>query len=144
MSGFSADSFGFGSQNSQPEQGSNPWGGALVVAAVAGAGVFAFGLCFAFLTALGGVRADSGLPKERVVFFFTANWCPACRHMEPIVYDLKGRGYNIRKVDIDSQEALADKFGVSSIPTFVLLENGYERRREVGAMDGEELAGWLD
>ena len=69
-----------------------------------------------------------------VVDFF-ATWCGPCKMMAPILEDiddeLKGKA-KFFKVDVDDNEALARKFGVMSIPTIIIFENGKEMERKVG------------
>ncbi|HTM54020.1 MAG TPA: thioredoxin family protein [Pirellulales bacterium] len=81
--------------------------------------------------------AATGAPRE--VLFFNASWCGPCRHMKPIVAQLKGQGYRLRDVDVDRNRALAQKYGVHGIPTFVFLQNGKEQHRFSGGTSIERL-----
>ena len=73
------------------------------------------------------------------VLFFNATWCPPCRHMKPIVASLKREGYRMRDLNVDSHRDLAQKYGVSAVPTFVFLENGAEVNRFSGGTSAEHL-----
>lgn len=73
------------------------------------------------------------------VLFFNASWCGPCRHMKPIVKDLKRQGYHLRDVDVDKHRDLAQKYGIGAIPTFVFLENGAEVDRFSGGTSAEHL-----
>ena len=77
--------------------------------------------------------AASAVP---VLVDFTAEWCPPCRLMGPILdavaADHGGR-LALARVDVDANRGLVRRFGVLSMPTFVLLVDGTERRRMVGA-----------
>lgn len=84
--------------------------------------------------ALGGA-ADG----ETVLLDFTATWCGPCRQMEPVVRRLAAQGIAVRQIDIDAQPALAERFGVSSVPCFVMLTNGRESGRLVGTATYEQL-----
>lgn len=66
------------------------------------------------------------------ILFFSASWCPACRHADPAYQELRNAGYPIRKVDVDSNSSLAQKYGVRSIPQFVYVVNGQEKSRISG------------
>ena len=61
-----------------------------------------------------------------VLLDFWAAWCGPCRMIAPIVEELAEENPHIRfgKVNVDEESALAAKFGITSIPTLVLLEGG--------------------
>jgi S1-C subfamily serine protease len=59
--------------------------------------------------------------------------------MEPTVANLAAAGYPIRKVNIDAERELASRFGISSIPCFVLTRDGRELGRIVGPASIGEL-----
>jgi len=78
-----------------------------------------------------------------VLVDFWATWCGPCKMMGPVVDQIaEDMGVNAKvcKVNIDEQRELATKFNVMSIPTFILLKEGKEVDRKVGAMPKEELA----
>lgn len=68
---------------------------------------------------------------------FSADWCQPCRQMEPVVHQLQAAGYPVRKINIDQDRALANKFRVSSIPCFVMLADGKEVARSGPASRAE-------
>ncbi len=69
---------------------------------------------------------------ETVLLQFSADWCAPCRAMTPIVQSLQSKGYPVRKVNVDRERALAQRYGVTSLPTFVMLVDGQEVDRNVG------------
>lgn len=77
--------------------------------------------------------AASGVP---VLVDFTAEWCPPCRVMEPVLNglaaDLAGR-LAVARVDVDHSPGLVRRYRILSMPTFVLFVDGAERLRMVGA-----------
>lgn len=70
-----------------------------------------------------------------ILIDFYADWCGPCQTMLPIVDELadKYQGQvEIVKVNIDTQRALAHEFGVRSIPSLFLIENGEIKEHLVG------------
>jgi len=86
--------------------------------------------------ALAGVGGSGG---ETVLLDFCADWCVPCRQMAPAVEQLAASGYPVRKVDFDRNRALAAKYGVKSLPTFVMLVDGRVVNRVVGATSFSQL-----
>lgn len=78
---------------------------------------------------------------------FWATWCPPCRAQGPIVEKL-AESYDgkavVAKLDVDAEGQTAAKYGVSSIPTLVLLKDGKEVKRFVGLQQERDLADALD
>ena len=74
--------------------------------------------------------AFGGEPAGEVIDF-SATYCGPCQTMKPIVARLEREGLPIRLVDIDEDRALANKFNITKIPTFVLVINGVEATRQV-------------
>ncbi len=70
-----------------------------------------------------------------VLIDFYADWCGPCQTMLPIVDELADK-YNgeleIVKVNIDKQQQLAREFGVRSIPSLFILQNGEIKEHMVG------------
>lgn len=67
---------------------------------------------------------------------FSAPWCVTCETMQPIIDEWMNDNASIVEcsvIDIDEDEALANQYDIVSVPTFVLLKEGYEMRRVVGA-----------
>ncbi|MBE6633713.1 MAG: thioredoxin [Ruminococcaceae bacterium] len=77
---------------------------------------------------------------------FYADWCGPCRMMAPIVEELaeERSDFAVGKVNTDHDPALAQAFGIVSIPTLVVLKNGTEVRRFVGVRAKEELVAALE
>ncbi len=77
--------------------------------------------------------------SEFVLLDFTADWCGPCRMMESTVARLDAEGIPVRKINIDHQPELVSQYQVTAVPCFVLLVNGHEVNREVGATSYEQL-----
>lgn len=77
-----------------------------------------------------------------VLIDFWATWCGPCRMMAPVVDAIakeKDGEVKVCKVNIDENQALAEKYGVMSIPTFVIIKNGNETGRTIGVQSKEEI-----
>jgi thioredoxin 2 len=72
-----------------------------------------------------------------VVVDFWAAWCAPCRMIAPVLRDLAARqaGHlKVVKVDVDANPSLAARFGARSIPLLVIMRDGREVDRIVGAL----------
>lgn len=77
-----------------------------------------------------------------VLVEFFATWCPHCRHMIPVVADVKERVNGVAEIyqlDIDKNSELADAVDISTVPTFILYRDGREVWRQSGEIAGDEL-----
>jgi thioredoxin 2 len=73
------------------------------------------------------------------VLYFTAGWCPSCQQTNPIIEQAKSSGTEIAKIDVDYDATYTNKYNIRSIPTTIILENGNEVRRHVGALNSSQL-----
>lgn len=73
---------------------------------------------------------------------FSASWCGPCKTMSKIISD-SDLYVDVREVDIDENPDLAVHYGIRSVPTLVLLEDGKEIKRMSGVKKGEELKAWI-
>ena len=78
---------------------------------------------------------------KRVLIDFYADWCNPCKILSPIVEEVAIENPNIKvvKIDVDSNEKLAYEYRTYSIPTLVVIENGVEVNRAVGAIPKEDV-----
>jgi thiol-disulfide isomerase/thioredoxin len=77
---------------------------------------------------------------DTVLLDFRADWCGPCRSMDPVVQQLVAAGYPVRQINIDQDRELAAKYHIGSIPCFVLVVDGRQVDRAVGATGGDTLA----
>jgi thioredoxin len=72
-----------------------------------------------------------------VIVDFWAGWCAPCRMIAPVLEDLARRHtgrLKVVKVDVDANPGLAARFGAQSIPLLVVIRDGQEVDRIVGAL----------
>lgn len=70
----------------------------------------------------------------KILLDFWATWCGPCMmiapHLEEIVAD--DESVTIGKIDVDQQMPLAARFGITSIPTLIVIEKGQVVRQAIG------------
>ena len=80
--------------------------------------------------------------KEKVLIDFYADWCGPCKMMAPVVEEvaeeLAGK-IKVGKVNVDENQDLAMEYGVMSIPTLVVIENGKAVKTLVGFRSKQNL-----
>jgi thioredoxin 1 len=77
-----------------------------------------------------------------VVVDFYADWCVPCRVTEPMLANLAVRlagRVKFAKVNIDDAAQITRSYGIHSIPTYVFVESGQEKGREVGPVGPAEF-----
>lgn len=79
------------------------------------------------------------------VLYFTAEWCKPCERTRPVAEELKRDGLvDFIFVDADSEIELFENFGVKTVPTYVLIEDGVEVKRMSGAKNREDFLDFLN
>lgn len=77
---------------------------------------------------------------------FFATWCGPCKMLSPVLEELASLrdSVSIVKIDIDQNQALAQKYGVMSVPTLMLFENGKLIDKKVGFIPKPQLETWIN
>lgn len=77
-----------------------------------------------------------------VLVDFYADWCAPCRMMAPILEQVAGNMANqvkVVKVNVDKNQQAASKYGVRSIPTLMLFQNGEVIWQGVGVIQADQI-----
>lgn len=84
--------------------------------------------------------------EKAVLLDFYADWCGPCRMVSPLVDEIANENpqYLVGKVNVDNEPELAQAFGVSSIPTLVVMKDGRVLNRSVGARGKAQILSMLN
>jgi thioredoxin 2 len=81
-----------------------------------------------------------------LVVDFWADWCGPCKMMAPAFAQAAAElepHVRLAKVDTESQQALAARYAIRSIPTLILFSGGREIARQAGAMSRNDIVHWV-
>ena len=80
--------------------------------------------------------------EKPILVDFYADWCAPCKAMNPILKSVKskmGDQIKILKINIDKNQAVANKFNVRGIPTFILFKSNEIKWRKSGLLEENNL-----
>jgi len=72
------------------------------------------------------------------VLYFSSPWCGPCRTFKPIMESLQSE-MSITFIDVDASPQTAQTWNVRSVPTTLIIQNGIEKGRFVGAKSKDEI-----
>ena len=80
--------------------------------------------------------------EKTVLVDMYATWCGPCKMQSPIIdkiADEQGENIKVAKIDIDEAPEIAEKYGVMSIPTLLIIKNGEVSKQFVGLTKKEDI-----
>lgn len=81
------------------------------------------------------------ISNGKVVVDFFATWCGPCKMLGPVFEKVSDEVNDVKfvKLDVDKFNDIARQYGVMSVPTLILFENGKEVKKEIGFMSEDKL-----
>jgi thioredoxin len=81
-----------------------------------------------------------------VLVDFSADWCPPCRMIEPVLAELATRlsgQLTVRRLDVDRDPEISHRYGVLGMPTLILFAGGQPVDRLVGFSTAGRVRRWV-
>ena len=86
-------------------------------------------------------KFENEIKNGKILVDFYADWCGPCKALGEILEQLKD--VNVLKINVDEHQDLAIQFGVMSIPTIILFEDGNQKKKNIGLMSKDDLENWI-
>jgi thioredoxin 1 len=85
-------------------------------------------------------KVHTFIKRNKMVLYFTAAWCGPCKMFKPTVQAVSAEtGVSINYIDVDQQQDTAQKYGISSVPTIIVENDGNVVYRNSGVMSKPQL-----
>jgi len=88
----------------------------------------------------------NSIMTKPVLMDFFAEWCGPCKRQGPILEDLKrkmGDSFELKKIDVDQNMELAQKYGIQVVPTLIIEKDGKVIQQLEGVTGAEALENYL-
>ena len=85
--------------------------------------------------------------KQPVLCDFWAEWCGPCKQISPILSEISQEYENkitIAKINIDNNPEVPSKYGIMSIPTLILFNNGKMVGSQIGLLEKQTITDWIN
>lgn len=82
-----------------------------------------------------------------VLIDFFADWCTPCKMLSPVIEDIAENvsdNVKVCKVNVEHEKELADRYGIMSIPTLVVMKNGTVKNRSIGVTGKKAILDMLE
>ncbi len=85
------------------------------------------------------------IKEEKILIDFFATWCGPCKMLSPIIDEVaeENKEYKFYKIDVDENEEFDKQFGIMTMPTLLVFEDGKLTKRQTGFISKEELEEFL-
>ena len=77
------------------------------------------------------------LIENKILVDFYADWCGPCKRLGTILEDISG--IDILKVNVDVFQDISNRYGIMSIPTLIIFDQGTEIKKSIGFKTKNEL-----
>ena len=83
--------------------------------------------------------------KGRCLVDFHTTWCGPCKMLGPVLEEVSKEHTEMSfyKVDLDENAGIAGKFGITTVPTMILFEEGKQIKKASGFMNKEKIAEFI-
>ena len=76
---------------------------------------------------------------ETRIYYFSAEWCGACKQFKPLMESLEKKGYPIYFQDVDTDPILAESYQIKSVPSIKIVQDNNVVESMVGVQDPVSL-----